>query len=198
MRKNEVKGTTIILGYIILQVMVMFSQLLILAIVNNKYNYLRIYELLVIILFFIFDVLVFKFTRKKSIKDKWYSFFSKLVFYIFLYLMVEIAFGIAFGRIGLFTNSPFSLYWIASCLLIPIAEELVFRKALYGVLNTYLPTLLAIVLTALCFSIAHMNFGWQFVLNLIFGCYLQYIYKKEDNIIYPITIHSIINFMALI
>ncbi len=86
---------------------------------------------------------------------------------------------------------------IASLLLIiaaPIFEELVFRKLFIDRLSPY-GEKWAVIFTALCFAMFHMNL-FQFFSTLGLGLVLGFVYVKTNNIINTIIIHIIVNFFG--
>ncbi len=74
----------------------------------------------------------------------------------------------------------------------PIAEELVFRKALIDRLGRY-GDKIAIVVSAAAFALFHGNII-QFVYAFLVGLVLGYVYRKTGNILYSIIIHVLMNF----
>lgn len=96
---------------------------------------------------------------------------------------------------------------VSICFTAPIVEEFVFRfgvikKLLYG-MNKYI----AAVVAALIFSFAHIGIGQATDHALFAHLMLSYIgqalvfamvYVREDNLIYPITVHIINNTQAII
>lgn len=74
----------------------------------------------------------------------------------------------------------------------PIAEELIFRKALMDKLGRY-GDKTAIVVSAVAFSLFHGNII-QFIYAFLVGLVLGYVYRKSGNILYSIILHILINF----
>jgi len=79
-------------------------------------------------------------------------------------------------------------------ILAPIVEELIFRKLFMDRFSRY-GNGIAIVVSALGFALFHGNF-YQFFYALGLGMILGYVYAKTRNVIYPIVMHSIINFLG--
>jgi membrane protease YdiL (CAAX protease family) len=79
----------------------------------------------------------------------------------------------------------------------PIAEELVFRFFLYGVLKRYVGIFSGIIGNALLFGIVHQHlpsFGPLFVL----GCCFTIAYEWSGSILVPMTMHSLFNSVSLV
>ncbi|SDC71450.1 CPBP family intramembrane glutamic endopeptidase [Geotoga petraea] len=94
---------------------------------------------------------------------------------------------------------------ILSIIYIPIAiiyEEILFRGVIYGFLKKYLKfnTLISIFITSILFSFMHSNSIniIDFLNIFILGMFLNYIYIKKENILYPIMIHFVYNSLILI
>jgi len=94
---------------------------------------------------------------------------------------------------------------ILSIFYIPIAiiyEEILFRGVIYGFLKKYLKfnTLISLFITSILFSFMHSNsINIIDVLNIfILGMFLNYVYIKKENILYPIMIHFVYNSLILI
>ena len=76
----------------------------------------------------------------------------------------------------------------------PVFEELFFRKLLIDRTIKY-GAKLSIILSALMFGLFHGNLN-QFFYAFLIGGFFAYVYMKTGNIIYPILLHMIINFMG--
>lgn len=76
----------------------------------------------------------------------------------------------------------------------PIFEEFFFRKLLIDRTIKY-GARLSIILSALMFGLFHGNLNQFFYATLI-GGFFAYVYIKTGNLIYPILLHIIINFIG--
>src|SRR4029077_11324988 len=79
----------------------------------------------------------------------------------------------------------------------PLAEELVFRFFIYGVLKRYFGMLVALVINALLFAAVHQHlpsFGPLFVLGACFTL----AYEWSGSILVPMTMHSLFNSVNLV
>lgn len=94
----------------------------------------------------------------------------------------------------LVSDSPIWLIILVIVIIGPIVEELIFRKLLIDRLSRY-GTPLAIVISALAFGLFHGNF-YQFFYALSIGLVLGFMYAKTRNILYPIALHMLINFIG--
>lgn len=86
------------------------------------------------------------------------------------------------------------LNFLFAVIIAPIMEEFVFRKTLIDHTSKYGEGI-AIVFSALCFGLFHMNlyqFFYAFAIGMIFG----FVYTKTKQIKYSIFMHMIINFFG--
>lgn len=96
----------------------------------------------------------------------------------------------------LIENSPVWLIFIVAVIIGPIVEELIFRKLLMDKLGMY-GDRIAIIVSAVAFGIFHGNL-YQLFYAALLGLLLAYVYSKTSNVLYPIAIHMIINFLGSI
>ncbi len=94
----------------------------------------------------------------------------------------------------LVSTLPPALTFVAVVILAPIIEELIFRKIMIDRLSRYGESV-AIVVSAISFGLFHGNF-YQFFYAAMIGLVLGYMYAKTRNILYPIALHAIINFLG--
>jgi membrane protease YdiL (CAAX protease family) len=79
----------------------------------------------------------------------------------------------------------------------PVAEELVFRFFLYGVLKRYFGIMPGLVISSLLFAAVHQHlpsFGPLFIL----GCCFTLAYEWSGSILVPMTMHSLFNSLSLV
>ena len=86
---------------------------------------------------------------------------------------------------------------VASCIIGPIIEEIIFRKLLLKKLLIKYGERKAILIEVIIFSILHLNIT-EAIYAFIIGIVLSNIYLKENKLIYPIIIHSFGNLFSLI
>jgi len=79
----------------------------------------------------------------------------------------------------------------------PIAEELVFRFFLYGVLRRYLGRFAALLISALLFAAVHQHLP-SFVPLLVLGSCFTIAYEWSGSILVPMAMHSLFNSLSLI
>ena len=114
--------------------------------------------------------------------------------------VVNEAIGMALGKeitdstAELISDIPLWLTIIVPVIIGPIVEEFIFRKLLMDKLGTY-GDRLAITVSAIAFGLFHGNLS-QFFYAVFLGFVLGYIYAKTSNIIYPILMHMLINFVG--
>lgn len=76
----------------------------------------------------------------------------------------------------------------------PLFEEYVFRKMLIDRLSPY-GDKIAILLSGLMFSLYHGNL-YQFFYTFILGICFAYVYCRTRQLLYPLVLHILINFMG--
>ena len=94
----------------------------------------------------------------------------------------------------LVSDAPILLIILVVVIIAPIVEELVFRKILLDKLSRY-GSGVAITVTSIAFGLFHTNFD-QFFYAVGLGFILGFIYLKTKNIVYPIIMHMLVNFMG--
>jgi membrane protease YdiL (CAAX protease family) len=78
----------------------------------------------------------------------------------------------------------------------PIAEELVFRRALKQIFNN---NIVFSILSVLLFSVMHLSFDWQFITFLIMGAVFTFAFlKTEQNVFASMLIHFMNNLAGFI
>lgn len=79
----------------------------------------------------------------------------------------------------------------------PIAEELVYRKIIFGYLNKFVPFWTAAGISSFIYAFGH--FSWnRFVGYFITGLIFCYFYNKTRSVIPTIAAHLVINFISLL
>eukprot|EP01018_Ginkgo_biloba_P038508 Gb_30141 [translate_table: standard] len=77
-------------------------------------------------------------------------------------------------------------------ILAPLFEETIFRGFLMTSLTKWLPTPVAVLLSASAFSVAHLTPG-EFPQLFVLGAVLGFSYAQTRNLVTPITIHAFWN-----
>ncbi|MBI5745073.1 MAG: CPBP family intramembrane metalloprotease [Elusimicrobia bacterium] len=85
----------------------------------------------------------------------------------------------------------FALYLLATCLLIPIEEEIFFRRFLYVSLRRRMSLFLAILTSSLLFGAVHLNAGPVFA--VVIGAFLAWVYERHRRLPVIIMLHGLIN-----
>lgn len=83
---------------------------------------------------------------------------------------------------------------ISTIFISPIAEELIFRGVLLNRLEIYVPTVFAVIISALLFGSLH-NFG-SITSAIVFAVCMAILYLKTENICVPILTHFLNNLFA--
>ena len=91
-------------------------------------------------------------------------------------------------------NTPIWLIILMVVIIGPIVEEFIFRKLFMDKLGMY-GDRLAIVVSAIAFGLFHGNL-YQFFYAALLGIVLGYLYSRTSNILYPIALHMIMNFLG--
>lgn len=89
--------------------------------------------------------------------------------------------------------SPFTALLLV-VILAPICEELLFRKAIIDRTAKYGEGI-SILFSGFMFGLFHGNFS-QFAYAMFLGMFFGFIYIKTKNIMYPIILHFLTNFMG--
>lgn len=86
---------------------------------------------------------------------------------------------------------------LALCIVIPIAEELLYRGIVYGRLKDWLGIRTAVVVSALIFGLIHMNLV-QFVYASVFGLLLAWFTEVTGDISGAVAAHMAANLTSVI
>ena len=86
---------------------------------------------------------------------------------------------------------------LGSCLLIPVAEELIFRGVVFKRLKLYIGAVPAMVLSALIFGIMHVNLV-QFLYAAVLGLFLAFVLEKTGLVSMAVLGHITANVIAII
>ena len=81
---------------------------------------------------------------------------------------------------------------VATVLVAPVTEELLFRGCFYRFLKAKIPLIFALALSGLVFSLLHYNVLGVVPL-FVLGMALAYTYEKTGNLKVPILLHAIWN-----
>jgi len=209
MHTNKTEGKKIILYFLLILIFTIVGALLILH--RDDLNYgipNTLLELVWIVTLFV----IFKFdkNRLKTINNKGLS---------IEYIVYSILIASLIGLIRLFplvivalTNSTFHLlstigitplpsspilFFTTATILGPIQEELFFRGILLNYLKQKHSLIIAVVLSSLLFSLIHLT-PQVIICDFITGIILSYFYVKWGNITYPVIMHTVVNFSAII
>jgi len=97
------------------------------------------------------------------------------------------------------TEAPglFPLVIVSGVIIAPISEEIVFRGYLYKAFRDHFKPSHAIVLSAVIFSVLHLELLATVQLFIV-GILLAYVYEKTGNLMAPITLHVLNNAVAFL
>lgn len=96
-------------------------------------------------------------------------------------------------------SSFFTIFYkcLATLILAPIFEELIFRYYIYNGLTQRYSIFTAILVSTLMFSLIHVFNIKSIFPSLIFGAISCYIYYKTNNLLYSILLHFFSNVIAI-
>ena len=95
-----------------------------------------------------------------------------------------------------FGGQPWPVLILATVVLGPAAEELIFRGLTYSRLKSYVPVPWAVVISSLLFGLYHGNMI-QFIYTTIMGLFLAFIYEKSGGLPACIIAHMALNAVAV-
>lgn len=82
-------------------------------------------------------------------------------------------------------------------IIMPVAEELLFRGIVYSRLKLYYDVTIAAYIAAIVFGVAHFNLV-QGLYAFVMGILFTYVYEKSDNILAPAIIHIAANLTSVL
>jgi membrane protease YdiL (CAAX protease family) len=91
----------------------------------------------------------------------------------------------------------FAVILAGLCVLVPIAEEVVFRGLIQQVFARNLGPLLAVALAGAVFGAVHLN-AHLLISITVFGWYLGWVYQATGNLTYTMISHALFNLAALV
>ena len=94
---------------------------------------------------------------------------------------------------------PFML--IATVIISPIFEEILYRGLMYNKLKQISNAFIAILISSILFALLHIpgyGFNIKIFCFVLDGILLTYCYEKTDNIYVPILVHSVNNFFIFL
>jgi membrane protease YdiL (CAAX protease family) len=90
----------------------------------------------------------------------------------------------------------FTVILVGLCMLVPVAEEVVFRGLIQQVFARNLGPLLAVALAGAVFGAVHLN-AHLLISITVFGWYLGWVYQATGNLTYTMISHALFNLAAL-
>lgn len=91
----------------------------------------------------------------------------------------------------------FILTFVGLCVLVPFAEEMVFRGVVQQIFTRNMGGVLGFLLAGLIFGAIHLNAHLLISISF-FGIFLGFVYYATGNLTYTIIAHSLFNGVALI
>ena len=90
---------------------------------------------------------------------------------------------------------------IATVIISPIFEEILYRGLMYNKLKEISNAFIGVLISSILFAFLHIpkyGFGINTFFLFLVGILLAYCYEKTDNIYVPILVHSINNFFIFL
>lgn len=131
---------------------------------------------------------------KKNLKEMKINFLSKgsICYYILLGIFTSLILNIIMYDLGLQNNTSstsLALYTIiATGVLGPVLEEIVFRGIIYNKLKKSFSSKYSVIIVSLLFSLFHLNLI-QGIYVFFFSLVITYYYDKTNNFLVPVLIH---------
>lgn len=119
-------------------------------------------------------------------------YFSGAVLDAFPFLDFLVAFGIPSMSLGGYL--PGIVGFVATVIVSPISEELIFRGVFLNRLKLFVPTVFAIFISSLLFGALH-GFG-SMISAVVFAVCMAILYLKTENICVPMLAHFLNNLFA--
>jgi membrane protease YdiL (CAAX protease family) len=94
------------------------------------------------------------------------------------------------------SSLEFAITLLGLCILVPIAEEVIFRGLIQQIFVRNMGPILAVALAGAVFGAVHLN-AHLLVSITVFGWFLGWIYVATGNLVYPMVAHAIFNTAAL-
>jgi membrane protease YdiL (CAAX protease family) len=91
----------------------------------------------------------------------------------------------------------FIITFVGLCVVVPIAEELVFRGLVQQVFNRNMNDVLAFVIAGIFFGVIHLN-AHLLISICAYGVFLGYIFYATRNLTYTILSHAVFNSVSFI
>jgi len=83
------------------------------------------------------------------------------------------------------------------CLLVPVAEEMVFRGMIQRIFSRNMGPILGVLLAGAIFGAVHLS-AHLLISITCFGLFLGFLFESTGNLVYPMVAHAIFNTVALV
>ncbi|MFC0299773.1 lysostaphin resistance A-like protein [Virgibacillus soli] len=147
---------------------------------------------------FFFEKLTFGFFR--SIKNYIYVFVGYLLVIISSGLVTYLSVSnkdIEMEIIQITSIPIIMLFVIATCIFVPVWEELLMKRVILDCSRIYLPFWLGMMITSLIFALMHNVPLQQRLFIFMLSIITCFVYKKTNSLYGPIIIHILWNFTSL-
>jgi hypothetical protein len=86
---------------------------------------------------------------------------------------------------------------IGLCILVPVAEEMVFRGLIQRIFSRNMLPIVAVLLSGALFGAVHLN-AHLLISITCFGWFLGFLFESTGNLVYSMVAHAIFNTVALV
>lgn len=111
-----------------------------------------------------------------------------------LNLVPDLSFLVEFHLSSQYLSNSLVASFVATIIVSPLSEELIFRGVALNRLKILVPTIFAVLITSLLFAALHA-YG-SIVSAFVFAMCMAILYLKTDNIMVPIFAHFLNNLLA--
>ncbi len=169
------------------------------------------------LIYIIILIIMFKKEIKKGIKDLKHNFSKRVVLSLNCWIVGSLIMSISSLLISIFLKQNLSgnesairqsiqmapIYMLFTCSIVaPIFEEMVFRRALYGLIKN---KWIFIIASGVTFGLLHVIGTFNNITDFLYvipygamGFAFAYLLNKTDNIVLPISVHMLHNTILVI
>ena len=142
---------------------------------------------------------------KTSLKKRKITIFQFIMYFVIAFALIQLGYYIIniftiahpiSNPVESFSNGSIFINFLYVVLLVPVMEELIFRKFLIDHTIKYGSTF-AILFSAMIFALFHRNL-FQLIYTFLIGVFFAMVYIKTGNIKYTVALHALVNFCGSI
>jgi|GEM_PF-5851401 membrane protease YdiL (CAAX protease family) len=131
-------------------------------------------------------------------KERWKTIYTYMKWTIIIQGLTNLLAQLVFGFAPMLTMQDLLILTpIVAVICSPVIEEVIFRKLIFGYLNTKVGFWFAAIPSSILFAVAHANYvGWLGF--FLIGMFWSWIYKKTESIMIPIILHTFLNTIVFV